>query len=107
MKSLNPPANGHHYTAREIMEILDRARALGVTFLKVDGFEAVWEIEKADALHREAAPPAREAHATDRPTNERPNRCDVCGDDMVRGNWGQPYCVACYKRKKEREGQRR
>ncbi len=36
MKNVLSPNNGQFYTAKEIVEILEKARALGCTFIKAD-----------------------------------------------------------------------
>lgn len=109
MKNQVPaPANGHHYTAAEVVQILERARELGVTHLKIEGFEATWGLEPRPAP--DPAPLAHQVGWQDRgprpePKSEGVRRakliCSVCGSEKKQGKFGKPYCVSCYIAKKE------
>ena len=100
MRSIPKPGNGANYTSVEIVQILERAKELGVKFLKVDGFEATWGIEQA------APPLAHQKGWEERPQAEGPRRagnlCNVCGEEKIMGKFGKPYCVKCFIAKKER-----
>lgn len=112
------PANGKNYTAAEIVQILDHAQKLGVTFLKVDGFEATWALEQAtpaaapEVDHSKPAPIGdgpplahQRGWQDRRPRHEGQRRaasvCQDCGDEKRIGKWGRLYCVSCYIANKE------
>lgn len=54
------------YSAQEVMEILDKAKASGVRFIKIPGFEATWDVGA-----NQATPKARESS---------PSKGDELGD---------------------------
>lgn len=72
------------YTAREVVEILNRAKQLGVTSLKLDGFEASF-------LPQLEAP---------KPTFSNNKYCGHCNSEMVPGRNGL-YCKSCFIARKE------
>lgn len=95
MKELKQPARPY-YTAKEIIEILEKARDLGVRELKIEGFEASWEPTKS-TLSTARPQQTRSGVA---PVPQRPKElCKEHGIEMKDGNWG-PYCVECYKARK-------
>jgi hypothetical protein len=107
------PVNGHQYTSAEIVQILERAKALGVTFIKVQGFEATWGLEApapAPVDHTKPAPlsetgsPLQHQRGHDVGREERRTRelCPDCRSEKIMGKFGKPYCVQCYVDKKER-----
>lgn len=114
-KEVPKPQNGSNYTAQEIVQILERAKTLGVAFLKVEGFEATWALERpapAAVDHSRPAPisdGAPLAHQRGwqegRARYDGPRRaaslCPDCRDEMKIGKWGKLYCVSCYIASKE------
>lgn len=86
------------YSAREVVEILEKAKALGVISIKLSGFEAEWEIPRdtETAPEREPEAPAKRPLPTE-PTSDP---CDVCGEEKIEGQFGL-YCRKCYLRRKE------
>lgn len=108
------PENGIYYTAQEVVQILERAKALGVLFIKIQGFEATWGIEQPK---REPAPPAREespaplSHQRGWEDREGPRRaaelCPDCGGEMIPSKRGSGvYCVPCFIARKEAKAAR-
>jgi hypothetical protein len=117
MTNLKEPAP--HYTAQEIVEIITAAKSQGVTFLKIEGFEAAWDLPRAAAPKTEAVPvappadPPPSASATRtgvfsvgprHQRSDRPPACRECGAEMRASKWrGQFYCIECYRAAKERQ----
>jgi hypothetical protein len=87
------------YTAREVIEILERARELGVTFMRLEGFEASWEPQTTPARAEASAAREREANGL--------GRCDGCGGPLSPSKvGGDPYCVPCFIEVKEAKKRR-
>lgn len=121
MKAI-PPSVTATYTAAEIVQILERAKALGVRQLKIEGFEAAWDIpppppaapaapppmvdDGAAGGHRApaAAPAERHAHGPQRENVRLVNEwCPDCRSQMEIGRWDKPYCKRCYMEKMDRK----
>lgn len=81
------------FTAREVVEILQRAKELGIRSLKLEGFEAEFDLK-----------PAAVSVKPVQSTNSQPMRqdnCTVCGAEKIMGHWGHTYCRPCHLQRKE------
>lgn len=88
------------YSAREVIEILQKAKELGVLTLRLDGFEADFEPWQLEApLGRGSEPRSEE-----RPWQSVSPVCDDCGNEKIRGRRGDWYCRPCWAAKK-RDGE--
>lgn len=85
------PANGVAFTQREVVEILQEAKRLGVTGLILPGFEATFDVQGTQ--NKAAA----SAAASPRQPNDP---CEDCGEEKILGTYGT-YCRSCYIEKKE------
>lgn len=96
------------YTSREVMELLEKARALGVVTMKLPGFEASWELtpptvsKPPPQQHRH---PALEAAARHGESGESFGTCEKHAEALIEGNWGKPYCRSCHLDRKEKRWQ--
>lgn len=88
MSEPRKPQNGSQFSAREVVEILERARELGVSQLKLDGFEAAFD----PSLGLKNGPAPRKV--------TRQEFCTDCDSEMIPGKNGL-YCKPCYIRWKE------
>jgi hypothetical protein len=122
MKAVPPSAAAPQYSAADIVQILERAKALGVRQLKLEGFEASWDIPQLPPVSA-AAPPMVDdgaaggyrapAAAPPPPRADGPREnvrlvkewCPDCRSQMELGRWDKPYCKRCYMEKKDRERQ--
>jgi hypothetical protein len=84
--------NNPYYTAKEVVEILTKARELKVVSIKLEGFEAAF----APLIDGE------DKNNIEEPPNNNENSCDVCGSELTRSFYGRkPYCRTCYLKRKE------
>lgn len=104
MKSIPPSEVPMYYTANEVMEMLEWARTRGATFARIGIVEIAWEFADAPAVKAEV-PAVHNVRQGVQPvqTPKDAERCPDCRDYMIPGNWGRPYCVACYKAKQDRK----
>lgn len=108
-------------SADEIMRLLERANALRASFFKVspEGFEVAWEPEPHQAPAPNRFPEPAPAKNVKRPVQVRQgvnpvrrndmhpsDACPDCGEPVIAGKWGRPYCVGCYKREKNSDQNR-
>lgn len=87
------------YTSEEIVNILERAKALGITFLKLDGFEASFGVQPTPARAFVPAPVVEREEKNNVKTFVR--LCRTCGQAMELGKFGKYYCKPCYIDRKE------
>lgn len=105
------------YTAKEVVEILQKAKELGVISLRLPGFSAGWNVQDdSDSQDEEhepesALPPAssskpdsRSHYFEDKNRNQN-ETCWKCGDAMSLGNWGL-FCKSCYAERKSQNQKR-
>lgn len=78
--------NGPTYSSREVIEILERARELGVISIKLEGFEAEFDLRKKITYEE---------------LQDGNQLCDVCGSEKQSGEYGY-YCRPCYIKRKEK-----
>lgn len=100
MKDLKNFKNAH-YSAREIIEILDHAKKLGVKQLKIEGFEATWELVPPRSVVPAPAPQRQGVAPVPQERERNGEICSVHDVELTVGNWGRPYCVECYKERKD------
>ncbi len=88
------------FTAKEVVEILQKARELGCVSLKLAGFEASFD-PQIGANVRAWVPPAKEP---DRIQESTFGHCEDCEAPKVESRFGgKPYCWDCWmQNKKER-----
>lgn len=79
--------NRSPFTAREVVEILQLAKSIGVTHMKLDGFEAAFDL-------------TRPIESEERNSDVR--ECPECSEPMIEGQYGL-YCKACYVGRKEQK----
>lgn len=79
--------------------ILQKAKALGVVSLKLQGFEAAFDVQDApmEQVEEEQEAPRRSE------VRETHGGCNKCGSGLIEGKFG-PYCHSCYVRRKEKNG---
>jgi uncharacterized paraquat-inducible protein A len=90
------------YSAREVIEILEKAKELGVISITLPGFEATWH-PQSDALQQEAVETHCELPQDFR--EEATGECPRCNSELTVGRWG-PYCHPCFLKRKEKNFQR-
>jgi len=118
MKNQPPIPGRPAFTAAEVVQILERAKQLGVVQLKLEGFEAAWDLPRVVApapSQAPEAPPVAAAAAPPPPpprTDEpRPNVrlvnewCPDCRSQLEIGRYNEPYCKRCYMERKDRKRQ--
>jgi hypothetical protein len=104
------------YTAREIIEIIERAKKAGVVSIRVPGFEADWQLPQPPVASQQPLTPiARPALQVAQgvqpippaaPNTARAPICRTCRSEMQIGrNSGRFYCQACYEERKKTKGQ--
>lgn len=89
MKQLN---NQPFYTASEVVEILIKAKELGVVTMKLQGFEAAFDVQDP--------PKVVSSTLLNSLPNKKSNACETCGRIKVQGRFGL-YCHACWLAEKE------
>lgn len=81
------------YTAKEIMEILEKAKELGVVSLNIEGIQVSWNVSESKTIQVSRAP-SKEITQTDS------KKCPKCRSEMEEGQYGV-YCRECYLKRKD------
>lgn len=97
-------------SAQDIMEIMERAKKLGVITLKLEGVEVGWQISEPEKQsEEEKATPASINHHSEvfktrktstRNSSKAQTHCKKCSTELRQGQYGM-YCHECYLRRKE------
>lgn len=91
-----------HYTAQEIIAIIQEAKASGVSTIKLPNFEATLTVGKVvakpePAHTREEAPESREGvRAVEKQRQNGLGWCDKHDWRLIKGRYG-PYCTKCWR----------
>ena len=101
------------YTAKEVIEMMEKARELGVRRLVIDGVDFEMRGHKhspSDTDDEESSEESEEPQQNSEPRRrvfrEDPD-CSRCGSPMQMGNYGHYYCRPCYLERKPRRRFRR
>lgn len=82
------------FSAREVVEILQKAKELGIQRLRLDGFEADFEPWQVETQSDRGSEPR---------SDSRPyglESCNECGHEKIRGPRGNYYCRPCWIKRK-------
>lgn len=92
------------YTPKEILELLQAAKSLGVKTITVPGFEASWDVQSSFPVPTPEKP--RQDERKQAPRSLGHCKKYECGAELIEGTWG-PYCKPCALRRKEERWQNR
>lgn len=99
------------YTPKELMELIDHARARGVQQIKVPGFEVVWPLQPATPAAKPPTVRTRPPQTFTPPATPKlaavpqgvqtvpKKKCPGCGDPLKQGRKMGSQCVRCYRAK--------
>jgi hypothetical protein len=85
----------HFYSAKEILQILDKAREVGITTIRIPGFEAEWRIPVTPGPGAEKSQAKAKVEQGVKPV--APKKCVACSRELSANQKVGDLCVPCYR----------